>query len=432
MDTPPYEIRTTCRVCGSNRLEPILSLGELYVSDFVSDERSAALPLRAPLDLVLCDPEAGGCSLLQLPCTVSPERLYRQYWYKSSVNQTMRDALADVTKAAKRLTRLSAGDLVLDIGCNDGTLLRSYGIPGLTLVGFEPARNLLAEASVGTSTIINDFFSASALLQRVPGAKAKVVTSIAMFYDLDDPNAFVADVKRLLAEDGVFIIQQNYLLAMLEQNVFDNIMHEHLEYYSLHSLQQLLTRHGLEVFDVELNEINGGSFRTFIAPAGRRAVSQRVRAMAQTEEGLRRKRTYREFAERVTRLKAQLAGFIRQEVARGKKVYAYGASTRGNTLLQYCGLDHTLITAAAERNPIKYGRRTVGTNIPIISEEQARRERPDYFLILPWAFLKEFRQREAAFLKTGGKFLVPLPEFRILDSPDEDTAEYVVSVGSAS
>lgn len=419
MDTKPYTRRTTCRVCGNGRLEPILSLGELYVTDFVAGDGSGPPPIVAPLDVVLCDPEAGGCSLLQLSSTVSQERLYRQYWYKSSVNQTMRDALADVTEAAQRLTSLAAGDVVLDIGCNDGTLLRSYGIPGLTRVGFEPVRDFVKEAEVGGNRVINDFFNAEAFLRQFPQTKAKVVTSIAMFYDLEDPNAFVADVKRLLTEDGVFIIQQNYLLTMLEQNAFDNIIHEHLEYYSLRSLQHLLSRHQLEVFDVELNELNGGSFRTAIARAGTRPIHERVRAMANAEEGLRYRRAYQAFAERVVRLRTDVASLIKQEVARGKKVYIYGASTRGNTLLQYFGLDQTLIAAAAERNPIKYGRRTVGTNIPIISEEQARRERPDYFLILPWAFLQEFLRREAAFLKGGGKFLVPLPEFRIIDSPDE-------------
>lgn len=424
MNATPYTLRTTCRVCGSSRLEPILSLGEMYVSDFVAGDGSGPPPLRAPLDLVLCNPEAGGCSLLQLSCTVSPERLYRQYWYKSSVNQTMRDALTDVTRAAKRLAKLklSAGDLVVDIGANDGTLLRSYGVDGLTLVGFEPARNLAPEAAVGTTRIINDFFNAGAFFQHFPGKQAKVITSCAMFYDLEDPNTFVGDVKRLLAEDGVFIIQQNYLLAMLNDNVFDNIMHEHLEYYSLQSLQALMRRQQLEIFDVETNDVNGGSFRTYIAHAGARAIHDRVRAMLKSEEGLRRTQTYHEFAERVKRLKSTVATFIRQEAAQGKKIYVYGASTRGNTLLQYFGLDHTLITAAAERNPIKYGRRTVGSNILIVSEEQARREKPDYFLVLPWAFLEEFRQREADYFKGGGKFLVPLPEFRIIDSPKDAKA----------
>ena len=422
MEHAPYEVRTTCRVCGSNRLTLVLSLGSIFVSDFPSGEGAGLPPLQAPLELVRCVPDVGGCGLLQLRCTVNPEYLYQQYWYKSSMNQTMQNALADVTGAAKRLTTLVARDLVLDIGCNDGTLLRSYDVPGLQLVGFEPARNLVKDAEVGTTRIINNFFNFDDFHALFPNAKAKVVTSVAMFYDLEDPHGFVADVKRLLADEGVFIIQQNYLPVMLEQNAFDNIMHEHLEYYSLRTLQYLLARHGLEVFDVALNEINGGSFRTYIAHAGTRPRHPRVLAMEQAESLLSEPRTYEAFAERVACVKAEVVGLITREVARGKTVYVYGASARGNTLLQYFGLDATLIRAAAERNPIKYGRRTVGTDIPIISEEQARRERPDYFLILPWAFLKEFRQRERAFFRAGGKFIVPLPDVRIIDAAD-DAAE---------
>ena len=415
MEYKSYDVRTTCRSCHAESLVPILSLGDQYVSDFVAE--GAPTGVQVPLELVLCDAGSGECGLLQLRHTTSRELLYRHYWYKSGINQTMRDALADIARSAEDLVKLEAGDLVLDIGCNDGTLLRSYKNSGLFLAGFEPAVNLIPEAEEGTTRIINDFFNFDEYHRVFADTKAKVITSIAMFYDLEEPNQFVSDVARILNDDGVWIIQMNYLRLMLEQNAFDNIGHEHLEYYSLMSLHNLLRRHQLEIFDVELNEINGGSFRTYVQHPGVRPVRLNVSDLETGESLLRSIKPYHAFAERVEDIKSRLCQFIYREIDRGKKVYVYGASTRGNTLLQYFGLDHKMITAAAERNPQKYGLRTVGTGIPIISEEQARKERPDYFLVLPWAFLHEFMEREREFLTLGGKFIAPLPEYQIISSP---------------
>ena len=243
-----------------------------------------------------------------------------------------------------------------------------------------------------------------------------------MFYDLDDPNKFVSDISKALDKYGVFIIQQNYLVSMLKQNAFDNISHEHLEYYSLLSLTNLLDRHNLEIFDLELNDLNGGSFRTYIRHKGSSSIKpfsgaeQRLSEIVKNENelGLNDRKVYDDFANRINEIKQKVVGFIKNETQKGKTVYVYGASTRGNTLLQYFGLDNTLIKTAAERNPVKWGRKTIGTLIPIISEEQARFEKPDFFLILPWAFLKEFREREKDFLNSGGKFIVPLPNFEII------------------
>ena len=411
--------RTSCRSCGSRDLVSILSLQSQYVSNFVDSADSSEL-LKAPLELVLCDIKTGGCGLIQLRHTVSPELLYKYYWYRSMVNDSMKRALADVCRSAERAVDLYPGDLVVDIGCNDGTLLRSYETTGLVLTGFEPANNLIEYAEVGTTRIINDFFNFEAFRDSFPNTKAKIITSIAMFYDLEDPNAFVSDATKCLHEDGVWVIQMSYLPSMLEQNAFDNICHEHLEYYSLLSVRSLLERHGLEVSDVELNDVNGGSFRLYVSHRGRRRSSPdgtvRVREMEEAERaaGLHDRSIYVQFAARVNELKASLVNFVTEETDRGKTVYAYGASTKGNTLLQFCGLDNTLIGAAAERNPDKWGKNTVGTLIPIISEEQARADRPDYFLILPWHFLDGFKERERAFLENGGKFIVPVPEFRII------------------
>jgi NDP-4-keto-2,6-dideoxyhexose 3-C-methyltransferase len=413
---------SSCRSCGLKKLVPILSLGEQYVINFLDSNENSGI--KAPLELVLCDINSGGCGLLQLRHTVPLDLMYRQYWYKSGVNQTMRNALADVVDKAEKLIKLKAGDIVLDIGSNDSTLLRLYKTKGLILVGFEPATNLMDEARVGVTKVINDFFNYEAFKKEFGDKKAKIITAIAMFYDLDDPNKFVSDIVKCLDKDGVFIIQQNYLVSMLKQNAFDNISHEHLEYYSMRALKNLLNRHNLEIFDVELNDINGGSFRTYIRHKGCKSIKpfklakERLKKVEDEEIklGLHNRKVYDDFAKRIEKIKDKIYNFIKKEVEKGKKVYVYGASTRGNTLLQYCGIDNKLIKAAAERNPAKWGKKTVGTWIPIISEEQARKEKPDYFLVLPWAFIKEFVEREKEFLESGGKFIVPLPEPRIISS----------------
>ena len=409
---------SSCRVCGSKKLSTVLFLGDQYVSNFVEGKENNSL--KVPLELILCDSKE--CSLLQLRHSTSTTVLYRNYWYKSGVNKTMRDALAEIAEKAEKIVGLKTGDLVLDIGCNDGTLLRSYKKNGLKLVGFDPAKNLLEFSTVGTTKIFNDFFNAKTFIEEFGEVKAKAITSIAMFYDLDDPNSFVADVVACLDAEGVWLIQMSYLPLMLEKNAFDNICHEHLEYYSLASLKNLLKRHDLEIFDAELNDVNGGSFIVYVKHKSSKKLKiskeakSRIAQLEKNEKKLRlsEKKTYQDFAKRVNGLKKMAVDFISGEVDAGKIVYVYGASTKGNTLLQFYGLDNRLIKFAAERNPDKFGKKTVGTLIPIISEEQARRENPDYFLVLPWHFVKEFVFREADYLKNRGKFIVPLPEFRII------------------
>jgi SAM-dependent methyltransferase len=413
--------RETCRICGRGNLAPIFSLGNLCVSDFLGDgEEDKAC--KAPLELVLCNVKDGGCGLLQLKHTVSHETMYRNYWYRSGVNKTMTDELIGIAQKMQTLAKLKAKDRVIDIGANDGTLLRAYTAPGLNLIGYEPAKNLRQYNAAGATRIFEDFFDAKSWRDAFGGAKAKVITAIAMFYDLEDPNAFVRDIKECLAEDGIFVVQQSYLPLMLTTNEIGNICHEHLEYYSLLSMDNLLRRHDMEIFDVELNDINGGSFRTYIRHRGgkvRAPIGADIRAAGIREYekglGLSDRKVYEDFAKRVEAIRAQTVGFVKQEVARGKKVHVYGASTKGNTLLQHFGLTHELIEAAAERNPDKWGKKTVGTGILIISEEAARAARPDYFLVLPWHFLAEFIEREQEFLARGGKFIVPMPEFRIVE-----------------
>jgi hypothetical protein len=237
-----------------------------------------------------------------------------------------------------------------------------------------------------------------------------------MFYDLERPNDFVNDIVDCLAPDGVWIVQQNYLGTMLEKNGFDNIGHEHLEYYSLSTMEKLLDRHDLEIFDVETNDVNGGSFRTYAGQRGRFQVRETVNALKQKEKRmqLNSSRVYHNFAARIRKVKSDLNKLVKVQVKNGKTVYVYGASNRGNTILQYCELDHRLIKKATDANPDKLGLSTVGTGIPIVSKEEARRDKPDYFLILPHHFLDEIKREEKDYLANGGKFIVPLPEVRII------------------
>lgn len=392
---------TNCRSCNASQLTDILSLGEQHLSDFNQGEAVA----KFPLDLVLCE----NCKLVQLRHTTPPELLYTErYGYRSGINNTIKADLKEVVEEAKQFFKSGT---VIDIGANDGTLLSYYG-KDYFRVGFEPVKKLALDCINNAEYVVNDYFNAKGY----EGTKASIITAISCFYDLDDPNTYVADLVELLADDGVIIIQQNYVGGMLKQNAFDNIVHEHLEYYSLLSLENLLNRHGLEVFRVTQNSINGGSFRTFICKAGKRKMEDSVVQMRGQEDVMKldNKWVYQDFADRCHNIKLDVIRFIRQKVSEGKTVYTYGASTRGNTLLQYCGLDSHVITAAVERNPEKWGLVFAGTGIPIISEEQARQEKPDYMLVLPWFFKEEFLVREKEYLKSGGSFIFPLPNMEVV------------------
>jgi NDP-4-keto-2,6-dideoxyhexose 3-C-methyltransferase len=412
---PEVKVRTTCRSCASGRLQSVLDLGNLYVSNFADVPDSGRWP-RVPLDLIFCE----DCPLAQLRHTTPAEWLYTHYWYKSGISATMRAALADIARKAAHFAGLQAGDNVPDIGCNDGTLLRSYECDDVRRVGFEPAENLACEAATGTDRIVPDFFSA----RPVAGEQFRVVTSIAMFYDLEDPSTFVSDIASILMEEGVWVIEMHYLPVVLECNAFDAICHEHLEYYSLSSLEPLLARHGLMVADVETNHVNGGSFGVYVVhrnspaasvPARRERVDA-IRAREQTA-GLRSPSVYTEFGARVRQIGTKLQAWLSNERRHSQEISAYGASTKGNTLLQVFGLDHTMIRSAAERNPEKWGKYTVGTWIPIVSEAEARAH-PDNFLVLPWHFMDEIQIREQDFLARGGKLVAPLPNLRMITATE--------------
>lgn len=399
-----------CRACSSKRLLKILTLGKHYLSDFTKGTRR---PRKFPLELVLCR----SCNLLQLRHTAPSSFLYTErYGYKSGINNTMKNELKEIVEQALKTVGKHEKHLcAVDIGANDGTLLNNYP-KNIYKIGIEPIKKFAKECTKNADIVINDFFNLKSFIQKAGELKADIVTVISCFYDMEKPNEFLSGVKHILNKNGILVIQQNYLLAMLQNNAFDNIVHEHLEYYSLLSLENLLKKHNLEVFDVYMSTINGGSFRTQISHKGERKIRKSVIKLREQEKEskLYGAKVYKEFSKRVRENRKEIRLLINSLIKDGKKVYIYGASTRGNTLIQYFRLGKDLIQAAVERNPEKWAKKIASVGIPIISEEQARFDRPDYMLVLPWFFKDEFLIREREYLESGGHFIFPLPVLKIV------------------
>lgn len=408
-------------------MTPILSLGDQYAVGFL--DRPDETTVKAPLDLVLCEAARGGCGLLQLRHTLDHELLYRRYWYQSGISTTMVAALADLARAATDVAGLKAGDLVVDIGCNDGTLLKQYRVPGLDRVGFEPS-NLWELALSSGATILHDYFNAVAFRRTFGDRRARAITSIAMFYDLEDPNAFVHDIRTCLDPDGLWIVQMNYLGLMLKENTFDNISHEHLEYYSLLSVERLLARHGMEVCDVLLNDVNGGSYRLYIRNRGSRLAApagglERVAALRAEEArlGFEDRAVYDAFSARIGGIRDRLLSLLRAAKAAGERVYIYGASTRGLVVLQYADITQDLIPFAVDKNRDKWGRYIAGTGIRVIPFDDYRADPPDVLLVLPYQFRTEIMRQEEAFLRGGGRMIFAMPEVSVTGAADLDALE---------
>jgi hypothetical protein len=340
------------------------------------------------------------------------------YGYRSGLNQSMVDHLTHKVRFLERLASPRGGDVVLDIGSNDCTTLKAYSTAGLTRIGIDPTGRKFAQYYPDDVKLVPDFFSAEAY-RSISQKRAKIVTSIAMFYDLEDPIAFARQVAEVLAEDGIWHFEQSYMPSMLRLNSYDTICHEHVEYYSLGVVAKILEAAGLKVVNVVMNNINGGSFAVTATHKGNTSlkVDQPVIDWLLEQEdrmGLSTPRPFRDFEERVFRHKDDLSRLIRTLVADGKKVLGYGASTKGNVVLQFCNFTQAEIPAIAEVNPEKFGRMTPGTHIPIISEAEARAMKPDYFLVLPWHFKDGILRREREYLADGGRFIFPFPEIEII------------------
>lgn len=409
-----YTTRTSCRLCDSTKLSLVKDMGVHYVSNFVEDEDHSNYP-KAPLVLMYCE----NCTLVQLEHTAPQELLYRRfYWYRSGVTETMRKALEDITNMVEDLVDLKEGDVVLDIGSNDGTLLRQYKNKNIVKVGVEPAENLAEEGSKGVDIFISDFWSKDSYNRKIDN-KAKVVTAIGMFYDLEEPNQFIKDIEETLTDDGVFVSQLMCLHNMIETNDVGNINHEHLEYYTFRSLKILFEQNNLEIVDIYVNDVNSQSYRiiakkkngSFVPLTGAR---ERINKIEKEEEQYNSLKGVVGFFDKIEAEKNKCLDFINEELEQGKNIWVYGASTKGNTILQYYGLDNRHLEGAAERSPEKWGKYTIGTKIKCHSEDHAREVQPDYFLVLPYTFIKEMYKREENWRNKGGKFIVPLPRFEVL------------------
>jgi hypothetical protein len=408
-----YTEITKCRISGSPNLVTVLSLGEQYLTGVFPKSVGEKLT-KGPLDLVWC-PDSG---LLQMKQSYSLDEMYGEnYGYRSGLNASMVRHLTQKIATLERFVSPGPDDLVIDIGSNDATSLKAY-TKTKRRVGIDPTGVKFKSYYTDGIRLIPDFFSADAFRKEFPKDKAKIVTSIAMFYDLERPMDFVRDIEAVLADDGIWHFEQSYMPSMLRTNSYDTICHEHLEFYSFTVVKDMLEKGGMRVLDVQMNAINGGSFAITAAKKAARYKSNAPiidwLLRQESEMALDTPKPYREFEQRVFQHRKDLRALIDALVADGKKIIGYGASTKGNVLLQFCGLTPKQIPFIAEVNEDKFGSFTPGTNIPIVSEAEAKKMKPDYFFALPWHFKNNILEREKEYLASGGKFIFPLPEIEIV------------------
>ena len=397
-----YTAIVACRACADRRLEGVIDLGDLAISDFLAPGQAVE---RAPLALCRC----AGCGLVQLRHTVDRDRLYRTYHYRSGVNETMVAALGGVVADATHRVDLRPGDAVLDIGCNDGTLLEQYPTT-LHRIGFDPA-DVATDAWLERDfdyDLIRDYFPTTRQHTPIP---CKIVTAVAVFYDLEDPGRFLDEVKRWLHPEGVLVLQFQDLASMVEANAVDNVCHEHLTYWDYGSLLRLLRAHDLWLYDLRRVSVNGGSVRATIGPDATRKMwlsGPTSYPFIVIPEDLSA------FAQRVQRNRVETVRLLCDLKRQGKTIYGIAASTKFNTLSQFYEIGPHLIDAIGERSPAKVGRSTV-TGIPIVSEEEMRAAKPDYLLACAWQFADVFAAREKDLLDQGTRLIVPLPQLRIVE-----------------
>jgi hypothetical protein len=400
---------------GDASLVSVLDLGSSALTGIFPVNKTDLVPA-GPLELVWS--EKG--RLLQLGHSFDSGLLYGEnYGYRSGLNASMVTHLGSKAVELERLVGLAAGDWVLDIGSNDATTLKSYQTTGIHRVGIDPTGEKFRHYYPKEIRLAPELFSAKAFQKISKGKSARLVTSIAMFYDLEDPVGFARQVREILAPGGLWHLEQSYMPSMLRMNSYDTICHEHLEYYSLENIHNIAARADLRILDVVMNSVNGGSFAVTLCPKdnnGFRGNPRLVEWLLEQEERMNFSdgRLFRDFAERVARHRTDLSCLIRALQAEGNTILGYGASTKGNVLLQYCGITPADLPAIAEVNEDKVGCYTPGTRIPIISEVEARAMNPDYFLLLPWHFKEGVLRREAEFRARGGRFIVPFPEIEIL------------------
>lgn len=401
-----------CRICGGAELEQVLDLGEQMLTGVFPSEIGADIT-RGPLRLVKCTSGAG-CGLVQLAHRFDLGEMYgNNYGYRSGLNPAMvRHLHAKVARIRERI-ELRDGDLVIDIGSNDGTTLAAYPA-GLVRVGIDPTAEKFAAYYPSGSRLVADFFSAGVVERQGLGQHARVITSFSMFYDLEDPLQFMRDVHGALADDGLWVFEQSYLPSMLEMNSYDTVCHEHLEYYALAQVKWMADRVGFTLVDLEFNDVNGGSFSVTASRSAGAVEAAEVGAVLAREAaaGMDGTAPLLEFARRVAESRREVLEFVDHARAEGRRVAALGASTKGNVLLQYCGLGPDRIEAVGEVNPEKFGTYTPGTWIPVVPEAGLVASSPDYLLVLPWHFRRFFVENPRL---DGTTLVFPLPRLQVVD-----------------
>lgn len=409
-----YKKTRKCRICGNTNLECVLDLGEQMLTGVFPREKGAKVTT-GPLRLVKCTGGDQVCGLLQLEHSFDLAEMYGEnYGYRSGLNNSMVVHLHNRVNKILGKISLSKGDLVIDIGSNDSTTLQAYPDTGPTLVGIDPTGVKFHNYYPPHIQLIPDFFSSTLVKARFPNQKAKVITSFSMFYDLEDPTEFMRQIHDVLADDGIWVFEQSYMPTMLEMNSYDTVCHEHLEFYSLQQIKWMADRVGFKIVDVEFNDVNGGSFAVTVAKSqSKLSPDPAVQKILDEEraKGLDTLAPYRAFAEHTAQSKRDLLEFIKGAHAAGKTVAALGASTKGNVLLQYCGLAEKEIFSVGEVNADKFGCFMPGTWIPIIPEDDLLAMKPDYLIVLPWHFRKFFQANKKY---KGVTFVFPLPNVEIV------------------
>lgn len=409
-----YKKISKCRICGNTRLETVLDLGEQMLTGVFPREKNARVTT-GPLRLVKCSGDDRVCGLLQMEHSYDLAEMYGEnYGYRSGLNASMVRHLHTKVDRILNLVTLGEGDLVVDIGSNDSTTLKAYPAEGLTLVGIDPTGPKFQSFYPCHVHLIPDFFSSTLLKARFPGKKAKVVTSFSMFYDLEDPMGFMREIHEVLADDGIWVFEQSYMPTMLETNSYDTVCHEHLEFYALRQIKWMADRVGFKILDVEFNDVNGGSFSVTVSKKGGSSDTlPLVQDLLDDEykKELHTLKPYLAFADRVLETRRDLLAFVEATRAAGKTVAALGASTKGNVLLQYCGLTAEQVQYVGEVNPEKFGCYTPGTWLPIIPEQELLGKKPDFVIVLPWHFRQFFVNNKKL---SGVNLVFPLPKVEVV------------------
>ena len=418
-----------CKVCGSEDLTKVLTLNEQYLSPtFVTTNKDNPLAkIKSPLTLVLCDKSKNknNCGLLQLKEITDADLLYKDYFYRTATNDTMRKDLKELVDQVMAIVKPADQDVIVDIGSNDCTMLNFYD-DKFNLVGFEPAQNIKFIDKGKNIRVINNYFNSKNFKESFPSKKAKIITSCAMFYDLENPLQFVKDIESILDPDGVWCCQISYLDSMIRFNNFYDICHEHLSYYSLESFEYLIKKLNLKLFYAETNSVNGGSIRLYICKESSKKfekfeLTEKLNLLRKEEKNLKltQSKTFLNFEKIVSDLRVKTIKFVDEIIKKKKLVLALGASTKGNIILQHFNLTKEKIPFISERNPDKVGLRCLGSDIELISEERARDINPEAFIVLPWNFKREIVEREKKYLDNGGKLMFVMPYPHVVTNSGE-------------